>query len=144
VGVAGQEPEPARYLQYRVTMETFHPLRSPRLEELTVTYDEQLLAAHLSAQIAPLRPVLGAETMFTYTLNAQVDAGYLGFDRIRLDLPGTVLELRLEGAPVPAPAVGRNAHDRRPQAAGVGRTHGFRQPGPAGSLPAAHQRGRGY
>lgn len=99
-GVAGQEPEPARYLQTRVSMETFHPLRTPTLDTLTVHFDEQLYAQRVTGQIEPLRPVLGAETVFTYTLEAEVAPQDLGFDRLRLDLPGTVQEVRLNGAPL--------------------------------------------
>jgi hypothetical protein len=46
--------------------------------------------------------VLGAETLFTYTLDALVRPEDQGFDRVHLDLPGTVQELRWEGIVVPA------------------------------------------
>jgi hypothetical protein len=96
------EPEPARFMQYRVSMETTHPLQTPQLQRLAVTYDAHLFAAALQGSIAPLRPVLGAETLFTYTLDALVRPEDRGFDRVHLDLPGTVQEVRWEGAVVPA------------------------------------------
>ena len=96
------EPEPARFLQYRVSMETAHPLRTPQLEKVAVAYDAQLYATELKAGIAPLRPVLGAETLFTYTIDALIRPEDQGFDQVHLDLPGTVQEVRWERAVVPA------------------------------------------
>ena len=103
-GVASEDPEPARFLQYRVSMETFNPLRTPTLEWLSVEYDQHLFAAQVTGQITPRRPLLGQETLFTYTLDATVGAGDLGFDQVRIALPGTVQEVRMDGVPLPAEA----------------------------------------
>ncbi|MFA6107525.1 MAG: discoidin domain-containing protein [Candidatus Latescibacterota bacterium] len=101
-GVALTEPEPARYLQYRVALATTAPLRTPRLTQVSVTYDTVLFAQAVTGAIAPLRPVLGQETAFTYTVEAEVGPADLGFDRVRLALPGQVTQVRWQGVPLPA------------------------------------------
>ena len=100
-GVASEDPEPARFLQYRVNMETYNPLRTPALEWLSVEYDQHLFATQVTGEITPLRPVLGQETLFTYTLDATIGAGDLGFDQVRIALPGTVQEVRVDGVALP-------------------------------------------
>jgi len=100
-GVLLEEPEPARFLQYRVELETHHPLRSPWLEQLTVEYDEELLVRSVTGAIAPRQPVLGEDTEFTYDLNVEIGEGDLGFDRVRIGLPGEVREVRLDGMALP-------------------------------------------
>ena len=100
-GVASEDPEPARFLQYRVNMETYNPLRTPTLAWVSVEYDQHLFAAQVTGEITPLRPPLGQETLFTYTLDAAVDAGDLGFDQVRIALPGTVQEVRVDGVALP-------------------------------------------
>ncbi|MEW6753729.1 MAG: discoidin domain-containing protein [Candidatus Latescibacterota bacterium] len=103
-GAAGRpldEPEPARYLQYQVLLETFVPLRTPSLTGIEVAYDEALFASSLAGRIAPQRPVLGEETRFTYTVEAQVGAADAGFDRLWIGLPGYVEAVRVDGVPLP-------------------------------------------
>ncbi|MEW6752012.1 MAG: discoidin domain-containing protein [Candidatus Latescibacterota bacterium] len=99
-----EEPEPARYLQYQVSLETFQPLRTPRLDWVEVQYDETLCASALSGRIEPRRPALGEETLFTYTIEAQVGPADAGFDQVWIGLPGHVQEVRAGGAPLPASA----------------------------------------
>ena len=75
-GVALTEPEPARFLQYRAVMETRDPLSAPRLMQVKVVFGEQLFAqTGVAGAIAPLRPVLGEETAFTYTLDVEIGLG---------------------------------------------------------------------
>ena len=98
-GVELKEPEPARFLQYRVGMETADPLAAPVLEQLEVDFERRLFAASVRAGIEPRRPVLGEETVFTYSCRVEVGEEDLGFDRIRIDQPGEVLEVRFDGVP---------------------------------------------
>lgn len=95
------EPEPARFLQYRTVMETRHPLATPALHEVAVSFVEQLFAADLAGAIEPRQPVLGAETLFTYALDVEVGAQDLGFDRVWIGLPGDVQQVRFDGSPLP-------------------------------------------
>ncbi len=100
-GVALTEPEPARFVQYRAAMETRDPLRAPRLEQVKVAFGEQLFAAAVAAAIAPLRPVLGVETAFTYTFDVEIGPDDLGLDRVHIGLPGVVHQVRFDGVALP-------------------------------------------
>lgn len=93
--------EPARFLQYRVSMATADPLVTPTLRRMDLAFDEALLAGSVVARIEPTRPVLGEETTFTYRMEATVDETDLGFDRVRIGLPGSVREVRIDGLPLP-------------------------------------------
>lgn len=103
-GVALTEPEPARFVQYRAVMETQDPLRTPRLAQVAVAFGEQLFARAVAGAIAPLRPVLGEETAFTYTFDVEIGPDDLGFDRVRIDLPGVVQQVRFDGLVLPEDA----------------------------------------
>ncbi len=100
-GVALAEPEPAQFLQYRAIMETRDPLRAPRLARVGGAFGEQLFAQDVAGAIAPTRPVLGAETVFTYTLDVDVGPDDMGFDRVYIDLPGVVQQVRFDGLALP-------------------------------------------
>lgn len=100
-GVALTAPEPARFLQYRAVMETRAPLSAPRLMQVKVAFGEQLFARAVSGAIAPLRPVLGEETAFTYTLDVEIGSEDLGFDRVHIGLPGMVRQVRFAGLALP-------------------------------------------
>ena len=103
-GVALAEPEPARFLQYRAVMETRDPLRAPRLMQVAVAFGEQLFARAGTGAIAPLRPMLGEETVFTYTLDVEIGPDDLGFDRVHISLPGVVQQVRFDGLVLPEDA----------------------------------------
>ena len=100
-GVELSEPEPAQFLQYRAVMETRHPLATPVLEHVAVSFVEQLFASEVTGAIEPRRPVLGADTLFTYILDVDIEAQDLGFDRVRIGLPGDVQQVRFEGVALP-------------------------------------------
>ena len=100
-GVALTEPEPAQFLQYRAVMETRDPLSAPRLMRVAVAFGEQLFARAVAGAIAPLRPVLGEETAFTYTLDVAIGPEDLGFDRVHIGLPGVVRQVRFDGLVLP-------------------------------------------
>ena len=100
-GVALTAPEPARFLQYRAVMETRDPLRAPRLMRVAVAFGEQLFARAVAGAIAPLRPMLGEETVFTYTFDVEIGLEDLGFDRVHIGLPGVVQEVRFDGLVLP-------------------------------------------
>ena len=103
-GVALTEPEPARFLQYRAVMETRDPLSAPRLMQVAVAFGEQLFARAVAGTIAPLRPILGEETVFTYTLDVEIGSEDLGFDRVHIGLPGVVQQVRFDGLVLPEDA----------------------------------------
>ena len=100
-GVELTEPEPAQFLQYRAVMETRDPLRAPKLAQVKVAFGEQLFAQAVAGAIAPLRPVLGEETSFTYTLDVEIGPEDLGFDRVHIGLPGAVQQVRFDGVVLP-------------------------------------------
>ena len=100
-GVALTEPEPAQFLQYRAVMETRDPLSAPRLMQVAVAFGEQLFARAVAGAIAPLRPVLGEETVLTYTFDVEIGPEDLGFDRVYIGLPGVVQQVRFDGVELP-------------------------------------------
>ena len=100
-GVALTEPEPARFVQYRAVMETRDPLSASRLMQVAVAFGEQLFAGAVAGAIAPLRPVLGEETVFTYTFDVEIGPEDLGFDRVHIGLPGAVRQVRFDGVMLP-------------------------------------------
>ena len=100
-GVALTEPEPARFVQYRAVMETRDPLSAPRLMQVKVAFGEQLFARAVAGAIAPLRPILGEETVFTYTFDVEIGPEDLGFDRVHIGLPGVVRQVRFDGVVLP-------------------------------------------
>ncbi|MDE2735376.1 MAG: discoidin domain-containing protein [Gemmatimonadota bacterium] len=103
-GVALTEPEPARFVQYRAVMETRDPLSAPRLMRVAVAFGEQLFAQAVAGAIAPLRPVLGEETVLTYTFDVEIGPEDLGFDRVHIGLPGVVRQVRFDGLVLPEDA----------------------------------------
>ena len=103
-GVALTEPEPARFLQYRAVMETRDPLSAPRLMQVAVAFGEQLFARAVAGAITPLRPILGEETVFTYTFDVEIGPEDLGFDRVHIGLPGVVQQVRFDGLVLPEDA----------------------------------------
>ena len=103
-GVALTEPEPARFVQYRAVMETRDPLRAPRLMQVAVAFGEQLFARAVAGAITPLRPMLGEETVFTYTFDVEIGPEDLGFDRVHIGLPGVVQQVRFDGMVLPEDA----------------------------------------
>ena len=66
---------------------------------MEVDFERRLFAASVRAEIEPRRPVLGEETVFTYSCRVEVGEEDLGFDRIRIDQPGEVLGVRFDGVP---------------------------------------------
>ncbi len=103
-GVAVTEPGPARFVQYRVVMETRRPLQTPSLDWIEVDYTSQYPASVLTAAIEPRRPVLGEETLFTCVVEADIGPQDQGFAHVQVNLPGQIQAVRLNGAPLPAAA----------------------------------------
>ena len=63
---------------------------------------EQLFAEEVTGAIAPQqRPVLGEETVFTYTLDVEIGPEDLGFDQVHIGLPGAVQQVRFDGLALP-------------------------------------------
>ena len=104
-GVGLTEPEPARFVQYRAVMETRDPLSAPRLSAGGRSpLGNSFLPVTVAGAIAPLRPVLGEETAFTYTLDVEIGSEDLGFDRVHIGLPGVVRQVRFDGLVLPEDA----------------------------------------
>ncbi|MBD03386.1 MAG: hypothetical protein CME24_03450 [Gemmatimonadetes bacterium] len=81
-------PEPRRFLQFRLRMQTPDAFVSPRLDSLVVIYDTGSLPASVAtASIVPPRVSIGVDTTFTYSLGLEVDAQNSGIDRLIILTP---------------------------------------------------------
>lgn len=73
--------EPRQYMQYRVHLYTA-TIETPRLDEVTISYDTDLVAKTTSAQILPqIAPIL-KEGQFQYQVTVESDARSQGVDTL--------------------------------------------------------------
>ena len=103
-GLQMKGAEPARYAQYRAELSTNNPLTSPSLDWIEIGFDSLLAATRVTASIEPLRPPLGVQTRFTYRIDVDVSPQDIGFDRVEIDLPGVVDEIRWQEMVLPTSA----------------------------------------
>ncbi len=68
-------PEPRRFFQYQLLMQTSDPFEGPRLDSLVVLYSGSLPAAQALASVVPTQVSIGVDTTFTYTLGLEVGNG---------------------------------------------------------------------
>ena len=85
-----QVPEPRTFLQYRVNLTSQLEDKSPRLEELTIDFSDQIPASLIRGWVEPNRAVLGRDTLFTYHLELDFNDSDLGVERVRLATPSQV------------------------------------------------------
>ena len=85
-----QVPEPRTFLQYRVNMANQFEDKSPRLEELTIDFSDQVPASLVRGWVEPNRAVLGRDTLFTYHLELDFEDNDIGVERVRLATPSHV------------------------------------------------------
>jgi len=100
-GVLLSAAEPASYVQVRATLETVQPLVSPVLEGVEVDVDRDLVMASARAWVTPDTVEVGADTLFTYRIEAIYEPGNRGMDTVRLDAPGEIVEVRWDGMALP-------------------------------------------
>ena len=92
--------EPARLLQYRVSMATNDHNLTPRFEHLEIEYDTDLAVTRALGRVSPNRVAMGVDTTFTYHLDLEFEAGDLGIERLNIEVPS---EARLaDGAAISA------------------------------------------
>ena len=90
--------EPAALVQYRVDMVSHDDRRTPELRSFRIDFDTAIAVAGTAARVSPNEVPMGADTMFTYTLDLSFADGDLGVSRLELPVPS---EARLdETAPV--------------------------------------------
>ena len=82
-------PEPRRFLQFQLRMESSDFFVSPLLDSLVVFYSVgSLPASEAVASILPARVSIGVDTTFTYTLQLDVGSEDAGIDRLVIPTPG--------------------------------------------------------
>ncbi len=82
-------PEPGRFLQYRVNMESRDPAKSPLFRDLRIEYStEDIAASTAQGRVAPNRVPMGVDTTFVYTLDVEVGAGDQGVQSLQIAVPG--------------------------------------------------------
>ncbi len=81
-------PEPRRFLQFQLRMETRDSFVSPQLDSLVVLYQVgSLPASEAVASIVPPQASIGVDTAFTYSLALEVGNQDSGIDRLVILTP---------------------------------------------------------
>lgn len=81
-------PEPRQRLQFEARLETRDLLLGPRLDSLVVTYTEGgLPVAAAAASVMPGAVDIGADELFTYTLDLELDGTSAGVARVAVVTP---------------------------------------------------------
>ena len=84
-------PEPGRFLQYRVNMESRDPAKSPLFRDLSIEYStEDIAASTARGRVAPNRMPMGVDTTFVYTLDVEIGSGDQGIKSVQIAVPGPV------------------------------------------------------
>ncbi len=88
-GILFPGPEPGRFLQYRVNMESRDPERSPLFRNLSIEYStEDIAATTARGRVEPNRVPMGVDTAFVYTLDVEIGAGDQGVKSLQIAVPG--------------------------------------------------------
>ena len=88
-GILFPGPEPGRFLQYRVNMESRDPEQSPLFRGLSIEYStEDIAASTARGRVEPNRVPMGVDTAFVYTLDLEVGAGDQGVQSLQIAVPG--------------------------------------------------------
>ncbi len=73
--------EPRRYMQYRVNLYTF-TIETPRLDEVTITYDTTLVSRRTTARVLPQSAPILREAEFQYQVQVEHDGRSTGIDTL--------------------------------------------------------------
>ena len=88
-GILFPGPEPGRFLQYRVNMESRDPEKSPLFRDLSIEYStEDIAASSARGRVEPNRVPMGVDTTFVYTLDMEIGAGDQGVKSVQIAVPG--------------------------------------------------------
>ena len=88
-GILFPGPEPGRFLQYRVNMESRDPEKSPLFRDLSIEYStEDIAASTARGRVEPNRTPMGVDTTFVYTLDVEIGAGDQGVKSLQIAVPG--------------------------------------------------------
>ena len=86
--VALTVPEPRNYLQFEARMLARILDATPRLDSLVIWFEEGPFPATLaSGSISPARASIGVDTLFTYTLQLQMEESDAGVERLAILTP---------------------------------------------------------
>ena len=87
-GILFPGPEPGRFLQYRVNMESRDPEKSPLFRALSIEYStEDIAASTARGRVEPNRVPMGVDTTFVYTLDVEIGAGDQGVKSLQIAVP---------------------------------------------------------
>ncbi len=103
-GAAGADlnlKEPRRYFQYRINLMTSN-VGTPKVRGISFTYQHTLLADSAKAQVTPQEIPAFERTTLTYSIDARMSAGSLGFDTLKIytPAPSIVDRVTINGSPV--------------------------------------------
>jgi hypothetical protein len=78
--------EPRRYIQYRINLLT-DSLETPRLQAVTLNYDNRLIAKSTRAEIQPPVSAILREAEISYQIRTEIETASLGIDTIVINTP---------------------------------------------------------
>ncbi len=89
--------EPARLLQYRVSMSTRDDTRTPLFRQLVIESSQDLAVTEARAHVSPKTARIGADTTFQYTLDLSFGEGAQGVERLAIEVPSQAELLTVSG-----------------------------------------------
>jgi len=85
-------PEPSRFLQFQVRMETADLLDGPTLDSIAVSFDIGAMpASSIRGAVSPVTARIGADTTFTYDLSLDIAGDDQGVSRLVIITPWPAL-----------------------------------------------------
>ena len=79
--------EPRRLLQYRVTMRSRDDRRTPEFKGIGGDYSGEIAVSGSRGHVVPNMARMGADTLFTYTLDLDFSEEDVGIERVRIAVP---------------------------------------------------------
>ncbi len=94
--------EPRRYMQYRANLYT-SSVETPRLDEVTITADTQLVAQSATARVLPQTAQILKESEFDYQVTVEANSRSTGVDTLVLftEIPLVVLAVKVNDLDIP-------------------------------------------
>ena len=89
--------EPARLLQYRVSMSTRDDTRTPVFRHLAIESSQDLAVAEARAHVSPKTARIGVDTTFHYTLDLSFGDESRGVERLAIEVPSQAELLSVSG-----------------------------------------------
>jgi hypothetical protein len=90
-----QSPSPRRYVQLQVKMGNDNPDVAPLLRHIALQFDAALVSGGVTSRILPRQVAFDSLQVFTFVLKPDFRSGDRGFDRVLIQTPDAVGEVRV-------------------------------------------------